>query len=72
MKRIGPAAVLAILFFLPAPALAQSDKPATVKLESGQPAAKDGPRRAREYKDARSCLELATNIEIHKCAEKYR
>jgi hypothetical protein len=74
MKRIGPAAVLAVLFALPAPGLAQADKPA-VKVESGKPATKasaDGPRRSRATEDARSCLEFATNAEIARCAEQYR
>ena len=88
MKRIGPVAVFAVLFSLPVPGLTQSDKPAAVKPEAAavQPAAKpsapaaqpavklasDGPRRSRADEDARNCLELATNMEIHKCAEKYR
>lgn len=38
----------------------------TVKLAAG----KTGRSRAGE--DARSCLELATNVEIIKCAEQYR
>lgn len=74
MKRIGPAAVFAVLFSLPVPGLAQ-DKPAAVKMQSAQPAAKpatDGPRRSRANEDARSCLELSTNTEIARCAEKYR
>ena len=75
MKRIGPAAVLAALLSLPVAGLAQGDKPATAKVELARAAAKpaaDGPRRSRANEDARSCLELSTNIEIHKCAEKYR
>jgi len=92
MKPIGPVAVLAVLFSLPVPGLAQSNKPAATsaatKPEAAvvQPAAKpetpaaqpavklasDGPRRSRLDEDARNCLELATNMDIHKCAEKYR
>lgn len=35
-------------------------------------AAPDRPKHSRANEDARACLEFATNIEIHKCAEKYR
>lgn len=38
--------------------------------ETGKAPARSGPSRAKE--DARSCLELATNTEIIKCAEKFR
>ena len=88
MKTIGPVAVLALLFSFPVPGLAQSDKPAAVKPEAAaeqpatkpaepaaQPAVKlasDGPKRSRLDGDARNCLELATNMDVHKCAEKYR
>jgi hypothetical protein len=68
----------------PAPAPAQpAAKPAAA---AAQPAAKpeapaaaptlkmaaDTPRRSRSNEDARKCLELTTNIDIHKCAEPYR
>ena len=82
MKRIGPVAILAVLFSLPVPGLAQGDKPAAVKPEAAavQPDAKPAavkvdsgrPSRSRLDEDARNCLELATNMDIHKCAEKYR
>ena len=81
MKPISSVAVLAVLFSLPVPGLAQSDKPAATKPEAApvQPAAKpavklasDGPGRSRLDVDARNCLELATNMDVHKCAEKYR
>ena len=77
MKHIGQTATLALLFSLPVACLAQGDKPAAAKPQAVavQQAAKpapDSPRRSRANEDARVCLELATNIEIHKCAEKYR
>lgn len=53
-----------------AAAVAPDAKPAqqaTVKVASGT---KGGRSRANE--DARDCLQLATNTEIIKCAEKYR
>jgi hypothetical protein len=88
MKRIGLTAAFALLFSLPVAGQAQGNKPEAAKpqaatvqpaakqqVAAAQPAAKpaaDGPRRSRANEDARVCLELATNIEIHKCAEKYR
>ena len=47
-------------------------KPQTVAVQTATKPASDGPKRSRANEDARSCLELATNLEIHKCAEKYR
>ncbi len=77
MKRIGLTAAFALLFSLPMAGQAQGNKPEAAKpqMVAVQPAAKaapEGPRRSRANEDARVCLELATNIEIHKCAEKYR
>jgi hypothetical protein len=88
MKRIDLTAALALLLSMPVAGLAQEAKPSAAKPQAAtvqpaakqqvaavQPAAKpaaDGPRRSRANEDARVCLELATNIEIHKCAEKYR
>lgn len=63
----------------PAAAPTPAAKPAAAPV---QPAAKpeapalrmaaDTPRRSRAHEDARKCLELSTNMEIHKCAEPYR
>lgn len=72
MKRIGSAAALALLFSLPVAGLAQGGKPGAAAAQPAAKPASDGPRRSRANEDARSCLELATNIEIHQCAEKYR
>ena len=47
-------------------------EPQTVAVQTATKPASDGPKRSRANEDARSCLELATNLEIHKCAEKYR
>jgi hypothetical protein len=53
----------------PAPAMS-AEKPATMKAEA-KPAAR---KRAQSpaTADARHCLQLATNMAIHQCAEKYR
>ncbi len=52
---------------------AQDDKPAQAGVTpAAQPAADAPKRRSRSNEDARKCLELATNLEIHKCAEQYR
>lgn len=63
-----------------APAQPAAEKPAAAPVQpaakpEAQPAVKVAsgtPRRSRSNEDARSCLELATNMEIHKCAEPYR
>lgn len=88
MKPIGPVAVFAVLFSLPVAVLAQGAKPAADKpaaapvqpvAKPAEPAAQPAVKlasgsagRSRANEDARSCLELATNMEIHQCAEKYR
>jgi len=53
----------------PAPAMSAQKDPA-MKGEAKPPSRKRGRSRATE--DARHCLQLATNLEIHQCAEKYR
>jgi len=76
MKRIAPAAALALAFSMPVWSQAQQDKPsAPMKVEAkAEPqAAKPAPaRRSRANEDARACLKFPTNLEIHKCAEQYR
>lgn len=65
-------AAIVTLLWLPATASAQG-KPAGKP--AAKPAASDAapaPRRARDDRDARECLQLATNREIMVCAEKYR
>lgn len=53
----------------PAPAMSAEKDPAMKGRV--QPASR--PRgRSRAMVDARHCLQLATNLEIHRCAEKYR
>ena len=62
------------------PAPAAEAKPAApeakpVEKPAEKPGAKPAARkvsRARDTRDARECLKLATNSEIIKCAEKYR
>jgi hypothetical protein len=53
----------------PAPAVS-AEKPAAMKSEAKPVARK--PSRSRATMDARHCLQLATNMAIHQCAEKYR
>ena len=83
MKRIGLVAALVVLSSVPLLSQAQGEKPGVTKPAAGmkaeskaeQQAAKpaSGTRsRSRANEDARSCLEFPTNLEIHKCAEKYR
>ena len=60
-----------------APAVQQAAKPVAAKqqvaaVQSATKPTADGPRRSRANEDARICLELATNIQITECAEKYR
>jgi len=74
MKNIVCATLLTTSLLWPAAVLAQTEKPmaAKIKLEMAEPKA-DGRRAgSRAERDARECLQLATNMEIHKCAEKYR
>ena len=79
MKRIvvvAPlVAALAMLFSATALGQTQSGQPgvASAAPQEGKtkPAARTG-KRSRANVDARHCLQLATNLEIHRCAEKYR
>ena len=80
MKRIAVvaslAAALAALSSAPVPAQTkQSEKPAATgtapRLVQNIPASRKG-KRSRKDVDARHCLKLATNLEIHRCALKYR
>jgi len=66
------AAALAALFLTPLPGYAQGEKTAEVKTEPAAKPAASASKRSRTSEDARACLEFATNMEIHKCAEKYR
>ncbi|RPJ45190.1 MAG: hypothetical protein EHM16_13420 [Betaproteobacteria bacterium] len=73
MKRVLFVSLLATVLGAPGAVLAQAEKPATAKVEVSQ-APKSASRRggARADVDARECLKFATNMEIHRCAEKYR
>ncbi len=68
-------AALAALSSAPVSAQSQSEKPAAVsavpQMEESKPAVRKA-KRSRKDVDARHCLQLATNIEIHRCALKYR
>lgn len=73
--------LIALLAVLPASlsiAQAATDKPAGMAVQSGEPKAtktaavsgKRAPTKVNE--DARHCLDLASTVEIVKCAEPYR
>lgn len=73
MKRILEVTSLAALLALlaaPASAQGQTGTAAAQKAQAGTMSA----QRARSGggADARHCLKLATNMEVHRCAEKYR
>lgn len=75
MKQIMFATWLAISLGLPGAALAQAEKPAATKAEAqtAAPKIQQGRRGgSRADVDARECLKYSTNMEIHRCAEKYR
>jgi hypothetical protein len=82
MKQLTLIAALVALPWLPALSHAQGEKPAAAP--AAAPAAKPAamtaeaapvakaPRRKRDTRDARECLQLASNTEVIKCAEKFR
>ena len=79
MKRIATVAVLLLVVAALPPAFAQTQaqsaggeaRDVAQNAAPEKPAA--GPRqRARPTGDARHCLQLATIVEITRCAEKYR
>ena len=79
MKNIAVIAALVAVFalFSSAPVLGQTqgEKPAAVsaapQMEQSKPNVRKV-RRSRKDVDARHCLQLGTNLEIHRCALKYR
>lgn len=54
-----------------APAASMSAEKDPAMKNDAQPASRKRGR-SRATEDARHCLQLATNLEIHRCAEKYR
>lgn len=69
MKKVLSVFLLAIALGAQGSAFAQADKAAMQKADA--PATpKSAARRAGV--DARECLKLSTNMEIHRCALKYR
>ena len=78
MNRIATAALVILALAALAPAVAQSPLPnaspgASAVAPSDQTATKATVRsNRRAVADARICLELPTNLQIIKCAEKYR
>lgn len=72
MKNIVAAASLAVVFCVPVPGHAQGAQQAPAASAAPQAKAVPAKRaRSRANTDARHCLQLPTNIEIHKCAHKY-
>lgn len=74
MKRIAALMFVAVpLAILPhVPALAQTATPEAADAETAPKLKMAAAKRGRAGADARHCLQLATNMEIHRCAEKYR
>ena len=79
MKNVAVAASLVALFavFASAPVSGQTqqEKPAAVSAAPQSADVKPVVRkvgRSRKNVDARHCLQLATNLEIHRCTLKYR
>lgn len=72
MKNIVAAMSLAMVFCVPVPGHAQGAQQAPAASDAPQAKAPPAKRvRSRTNVDARHCLQLPTNIEIHKCAHKY-
>jgi hypothetical protein len=72
MKNIAAAASLAVVFCFPVQSHAQGAQQAPAVSAAPQAKAVPAKRvRSRGNADARHCLQLPTNIEIHKCAHKY-
>ena len=80
MKNIAKSAPLVALFalFISAPVSGQTqqaEKPAAVSAAPQQADVKPAVRkvkRSRKNVDARHCLQFQTNLEVHRCALKYR
>ncbi|MBI4195221.1 MAG: hypothetical protein HY526_09090 [Betaproteobacteria bacterium] len=79
MKRLAVAApfaaVLALLFAVPVLSQTQSGKPAAGGAAPEQREMAQGSatrKRSRIYQDARECLKFTANLDVIKCAEKYR
>jgi len=71
MHKIVFTGLLAISLGLSGTVLAQAEKPAMSKADAQAPKLEQG-RGSRADVDARECLKFSTNMEIHRCAEKYR
>ena len=79
MKRIASTAVLAAFFAVSAPVTAK-DKIKSTGNGGMDAASQQEPKRpatharhrARATTDARACLQFTTNVQITRCAEKYR
>jgi hypothetical protein len=85
-KALAASLIAVLLVFAAGAVRAQTEvaKPAGIKVEQGKPggaeadakpmktAAASGKRPMRVNEDARHCLELASTVEIVKCAEPYR
>ena len=69
MKTARIAFLLTLVFVVQRPVLAQSETASTPKADV--PAVSKSADPCAQI-DARECLKLSTNMEIHRCAEKYR
>lgn len=73
MKHFAFTTLLSALLCLPAAALAQAQAEKTAAAKAEAPAPKTAKRSGpRAELDARDCLKLPTNMEIHSCSLKYR
>jgi len=71
MKHMVFTTLFSIMLGLPVTVLAQAEKPATAKLDAAE-AKPVKHSSSRAHVDARDCLKLSTNMEIHRCSLKYR
>jgi hypothetical protein len=57
---------------VPSPATESRVEPARVLEDAVPPRLEQSPSRPRSDVDARHCLDLATNAQVHRCAEPFR
>jgi hypothetical protein len=79
MKRIASSAILAAFVAVSVPVTAQSKAQSegngamdAASQQEPKKRATVARHRARPTADARACLQFTTNVEITRCAEKYR
>ena len=73
---VSLALAAALSFLAPGSGHAQGGKPEAPRATPEKPESSTppttAPRRSRRHADARVCLKYPTNMEIHRCALKYR